>query len=201
MSPLPEDEHERLLVEQARSDVEAFRELYRMYFPRVYRYVAYRLSSVSEVEDIVSEVFLRSIEKIRSFRYQGPGSFAAWLFAIAHNLVIDSHRRKWRSMVKLDDANKLDDISLPPDLIAVRNEESRQLYQALRTLSKRRQEVIGLRFFGGLRNQEIALVLGIGERAVASHLSRGLRDLHVYLQSEISTASKEHEYGQLAKAE
>jgi DNA-directed RNA polymerase specialized sigma24 family protein len=46
----------------------------------------------------------------------------------------------------------------------------------------RRREIVALRYFGGLRNQEIAAVLGLGERTVAAHLSRALRDLHAAYQ-------------------
>jgi RNA polymerase sigma factor (sigma-70 family) len=44
-------------------------------------------------------------------------------------------------------------------------------------LSPRRRDIVTLRFFGGLRNQEIAAVLKLDERSVASHLSRALEDL------------------------
>ena len=46
------------------------------------------------------------------------------------------------------------------------------------SLSPRRQEIVTLKFFGDLRNTEIAQVLGLDERTVASHLCRGLADLH-----------------------
>ena len=44
-------------------------------------------------------------------------------------------------------------------------------------LSPRRQEIVTLRFFGELPNREIARVLGLDERTVASHLCRALDDL------------------------
>jgi DNA-directed RNA polymerase specialized sigma24 family protein len=44
-------------------------------------------------------------------------------------------------------------------------------------LSPRRQEVVTLRFYGGLRNREIARVLGLDERTVAAHLCRAIQDL------------------------
>jgi DNA-directed RNA polymerase specialized sigma24 family protein len=46
-----------------------------------------------------------------------------------------------------------------------------------------------LKFYGGLRNSEIAAVLGLDERSVASHLCRALDDLHrSYVANEIAEA-------------
>jgi DNA-directed RNA polymerase specialized sigma24 family protein len=60
------------------------------------------------------------------------------------------------------------------------------------TLSPRRQEIITLKFFGGLRNREIALMLALDERTVASHLCRGLEDLHRKLANEVVQPNKEN---------
>ncbi len=55
---------------------------------------------------------------------------------------------------------------------------------ALETLTPRRREIILLRFSSGLRNQEIASVLNLDERTVASHLCRALEDLQQQYQQE-----------------
>ena len=49
----------------------------------------------------------------------------------------------------------------------------------IETLSPRRKETILLKYFAGLRNQEIAHLLSLDERTVASHISRGLADLQL----------------------
>lgn len=84
------------LVAQARANPEAFREVYRAYFPRVYAYVAYRVGTVQDAEDVVSETFLRTVEKLDRFEDRGEGSFGAWLFRVAHNLVSDLRRQQKR---------------------------------------------------------------------------------------------------------
>jgi RNA polymerase sigma factor (sigma-70 family) len=60
----------------------------------------------------------------------------------------------------------------------IRQERFDILRRMIDTLPPRRQEVITLRFFGGLRNQEIAAMLDLDERTVASHLARALSDLN-----------------------
>jgi RNA polymerase sigma factor (sigma-70 family) len=55
------------------------------------------------------------------------------------------------------------------------------------TLSPRRQEIVTLKFFAGLRNREIADVLELDERTVASHLSRGLQDLQTRYRAQVQS--------------
>lgn len=177
-----DDDHERMLIEQAAADPAALERLYSSYFPRVYAYVAYRVGQVADSEDLVSEVFLRAVAALHagSFRWRQEGSFAAWLFRIARNVVTDYHRsnlKRDNGAVALEDV--LEFVAGPslPEEAFIRGEEYAHLRRLVSTLAPRRQEVITLKFFGGLRNSEIAAVLGLDERTVASHLCRGLDDL------------------------
>lgn len=172
-------ERERALVEQARHDPEAFRELYHYYFPRIYAYVASRVVAVPDVEDVVAEIFLEAVEGLDGFTYRGTGSFASWLFCIARNQVSDFHRRRqcMKQSVPLDGIGDLEDSEPLPDRTVVEAEQEANLRRLIATLSPRRQEVLLLKFFGGFRNQEIAEVLGLDERVVAAHLHRGLKAL------------------------
>lgn len=69
---------------------------------------------------------------------------------------------------------------LPGDAV-LRKERFTKLRELIGTLSPRRRETILLKYFGGLRNQEIAHMLSLDERTVASHISRGLADLQLRL--------------------
>ncbi len=173
-------ESEKELLENALSNLSAFNELYALYFPRIYAYINYRVGGVQDAEDIVASTFLKATERLGQFEWRGDGSFAAWLFRIAHDLVVDSYRRdgKVPDSVSIDELPDIRSDSVLPDDAALRNEEFEYLRQLIGTLSPRRQEIITLRFFGGLRNKEIAGILGLDERTVASHLCRGLEDLH-----------------------
>ena len=181
---------ERRLVRRATREPEAFRELYRAYFPRIYAYVSYRVGRVQDAEDLTAETFLRAVEHLSRFRWRGEGSFAAWLFRIAHNLVANFYRAdaRWPEPIPLEllpDVRAADD--LPADELA-RKEVLAHLRHLIGDLSPRQQEIVTLRFFGGLRNQEIAALLDLDERTVAAHLSRGVRRLQEhYEQAAVST--------------
>ena len=91
---------DQFLVQRVRHDPDAFRELYRRYFPRVYAFVAYRVQRAQDAEDVVAEVFMQVVKGLGRFEDRGEGAFAAWVFRIAHNQVSQfyrKHRCCWRT--------------------------------------------------------------------------------------------------------
>lgn len=186
-------ELERSLISRAGHHPGAFRELYQHYFPRIYAYAAYRVGRQQDAEDLVADIFLRAMEELDRFEYRGAGSFAAWLFRIARNHVADFHRRSRRAEepVPLEELPNLQADALLPGDVVLQKEKFAHLRRLIGTLSPRRQEVITLRFFGGLRNKEIAEILDLDERTVASHLCRGLEDLHRKYAEEFVRTKKE----------
>jgi RNA polymerase sigma-70 factor (ECF subfamily) len=173
-------EHERAVVKQARDDPGAFQQLYRHYLPGVYAYVASRVDTADDAEDLTAEVFLKVVEGLDRFEYRATGSFAAWLFRIAHNLVCDFHRhhRVRGRPLPLHAVPEPPSRQAIPEEEMLREESVAEVRRLLDTLAPRRREVLTLRFFGGLRNREIAAVLGLDERTVASHLCRGCQELY-----------------------
>ena len=175
---LPKQERE--YIRQARTDPRAFVHLYDHYFPRVHAYVRYRVHSPQDAEDIIADVFFKAIRELGRFKWRHRGSFAAWLFRIAHNLTVDYYRRRERDAISLDlseGVTELPGYAPLPDQVLAQRETFQQVQALIATLSPRRQQVITLKFFGGLRNHEIANILGLDERTIAAHLSRGLQDL------------------------
>jgi RNA polymerase sigma-70 factor, ECF subfamily len=171
-------EQERRLAQYAPGDPAVFRDLYRHYFPRVYAYIAYRVGSAPDSEDLAADVFVNVVEALGRFEYRGAGSLTAWIFRIAHNQVGQFYRQRRAVELALDDLPEIESDAPAPDYALQQKERFARLQSLITSLSPRRQEIITLRFYGGLRNQEIAEVLGLDERTVASHLCRALDDLH-----------------------
>lgn len=185
------DHEEQQLLEQVHQQPDAFRQLYRAYFPRVFAYVAYRVGSKQDSEDLVADIFLKVLENINGFDYRGAGSFRAWLFRIAQNHVNQFYRNRNKAqLIPLDDLPTMSDNSLSMDKQLVSKEQFQHLRSLIENLSPRRQEIIRLRYFAGLRNQDIAQLIGIHEKSVASHLSRALDDLQQYYEQ---SGEKSHE--------
>ena len=163
------------LATQARTEAEAFAELYRRHVTRVYRYHMAHTGNASDAEDLTSQTFMAALESIRTYR--GAGSFAAWIMGIAFHKRLLFFRAHKRSEVPLDSALEIPDPNLPTDKAALRQMQFGQLRAALQALSNDRLEAIALCFFAGLECSEAGRVLGKSESAVRMLLSRGLQDL------------------------
>jgi RNA polymerase sigma-70 factor (ECF subfamily) len=175
---LPDTSIEKKWVLPAQNgDRAAFRQLYRHFLPKIYGYIASRVGGKQEAEDLTSTVFLKVVEHFDRFKNRGEGSFAAWIFTIARNELKQFYRRS-RPETPLSN-----EISHSPNIEGDLQDMERfqQVRAALGRLSDRRAEVVRLRFFGGLRNKEIAALLKLNERTVAAHVSRALEDLRTSL--------------------
>jgi RNA polymerase sigma-70 factor (ECF subfamily) len=162
------------LAHQARTDANAFAELYRRHITTVYRYHMAHTGNVKDAEDLTSQTFMAALEGIRSYR--GTGSFAAWIMGIAARKRALFFRKN-RSEAPLDAALHIQTSDLPTDKAAARRLQMEQVHHALRHISPDRAEALILCFFGGLDVGEAGRVLGKSEAAVKMLISRGLNDL------------------------
>lgn len=180
-----ERESEQALIQRARSDPDAFRTIFRNMHPRVFAYIAYRVGRAEDAEDITAEVFMRVANGLSRFEYRGEGSFTAWLFQIAHREVARFFSRKRIDAdIPLDELPDIAGYDPTPEQALVRKERFAAVRAALADLPPRRAEVLTLKFYGELRNKEIAEVLGLDERTVASNLSRALDQLEQTICAE-----------------
>ena len=174
----PEDE--RSWVERARTgEPEAVGWLYERYFDRIYRYVYLKTGDPADAEDITGQVFLKTVESIRNFRWQGS-TFASWLFRIAHNQVVDHFRRRSRHpQVPLDPVGDM----LPserddPHERAEYSDFLDHLSACMSELTDLQAQVITLKFGGGLSNAEVAVIMDRTEGAVKALQYSALQNLN-----------------------
>lgn len=156
---------EEYLVQQAvDGDRAAFTELYDRNFDRIYRYIYVKVRNQAEAEDLTQDVFMKALEAIGSYQWRDL-PFAAWLFRIAHNRVVD-HLRKV-SKEKRADLNEVHAVSVEdPVHIAEQHAEVQHLRAALERLPEAQREVATLRFVAQLSIAEVAKILGKSEGTV-----------------------------------
>ena len=179
-SEADEDEARRIiaLVELARAgDGEAFGQLYDHYHVSVYRFIYYRVGSVSQAEDLTSETFFKALRSMSSFRWQGK-DFGAWLMTIARNLTTD-HFKSGRSRLEYptDDMSPHDRTADGPETAVLASLSNQALLGALKALPHEQQECLIMRFLQGLSIAETASILGRSDGAVKQLQLRGVRTL------------------------
>lgn len=167
------------LVLLARRDPRAFAPLYERYLDPVYRYCYHRLRTRETAEDATSQVFYKALAGLGGFR---TGSFRAWLFTIAHNVVVDQVRRQ-PIIRPLDPFDDPPDSALTPEELAIGVDERRALQRALADLTPDQQRVIELRM-AGLSGAEIAAVLGRNVTAIKMLQYRAIQKLRERLYCE-----------------
>ncbi len=158
-----------------------YAERYRQYLPRILNYVRLRVDGEDLAQDLTAEVFERAISKQHTLRRQE--AFGGWLFTIARNTVA-AHYRGRRPILSLEQAADQSATQPSPQEALLRQEELARLRAALSTLSDREQEIIRLRFLGGLGNKEIAKVLHLRPGHIAVILYRALQKLRTQLEPD-----------------
>ena len=159
-SPAREIQDESAIIERARQDPAAFAPLYRAYVGSVYRYCFRRLGAKELAEDATSQTFTKALRGLESIQH---GSFRAWLFSIARNVVIDIYRKR-QPDTALDDHADPPDPAPTPEELAVSREDGRRIRSLLAALTEEQRQVLELRL-EGLTGPEIADAL---DRSVGS---------------------------------
>jgi RNA polymerase sigma-70 factor (ECF subfamily) len=168
---------EQSLVRQSQADARAFGALYDHYFPRVYNYVYFRVRDAASADDLVSTIFTRALDRLDTYR-QERGAFGVWLFRIAHNVVVDHYRSAARTTsLPLEQVEPFMPRVPSAEQSLARRQETEALLAQVSRLPERDQEIIGLKFGGGLTNRKIAALLGLKESHVAVILYRAMRKL------------------------
>ena len=157
-----------------------FADVYSEHVWRIYGFIAYRVSSRSDAEDLTSQTFERALRAWSQFDPRRAG-VATWLIAIARNLVIDFYRRD-RSDANEPlgdtDSRHLPAVDGPEQSLGI----DPALAAALAGLAPRDREVVALRYGGDLTGPEIAELTGLTLANVQQILSRSLRRMRAELE-------------------
>lgn len=175
---------ETQLIEQAKTDKEAFGELYTRYVDRIYSYVYYRTGDVAEAEDLTAKIFFRAMNHIPRYTDRGL-PFSAWLYRIARNLVANWHRdRSRRRIIALDDITHWKVGQESPEIETQLLQDRDALLKVVRRLPAERQELLILKFVDRLSNAEIGGIMERSEGAIKSLYHRTLLSLREEYEKE-----------------
>jgi RNA polymerase sigma-70 factor (ECF subfamily) len=163
------------------NDDTAYREVVARYGDPLYGYI-YSITGNHHVsEDIISETYLRMLEKIDTYTFYGA-PFKAWLYRIAHNLAINAMKRE-RPTVDVDSTAAIAPAGDPAAAIEAQL-ESEALRSALAELTEEQQQVVLLRFVAGQTSREVAKALDKSENAVKQMQLRALRSLGRLMEAQ-----------------
>jgi len=160
----------------------AFDELYRLYANKLYRFILFKVGDQAEADDLLAEVFVRVLKKIKTFQGTTVAAFSGWIYRVAQNMVIDYYRRQGkRPVAPLEQAKMIVDEKNNPQRQAEKSQATQAVYEAITKLTQDQQQVILFKFFEGLGNAQIAKLLGKTEGSIKSLQHRALASLGRFL--------------------
>jgi RNA polymerase sigma-70 factor (ECF subfamily) len=173
----------------------ALAELYDRHAPPIYAYIYRRVSDPYLAEDLSADVFLRVLQAIRSQHFWHI-SFRAWLYRIAHNVVVDHYRQRPQVLyASLDQVRVPAGADHPSDAVEDALDCVR-LRTALRCLTQEQQQVLVLRFGQGLTIRETARVLQKTTGAVKAMQHRAVVALRRILTKEAESRGRDGRYAE-----
>ncbi len=168
------DEVTKCVINAQKGDKNAFEILYKQYYTRIYRYCCINLYRNQTADDVTQEVFIRAWKALPKFTFNNGGTFQAFLFRIARNLIIDLSRKK-----KTISIDSVGEISKEDNLIdgIARQENIDKVKNALDKLAEVDKQIIILRYFEELSHSEAAQILSMKEGALRVRTIRLLKKL------------------------
>ena len=175
-------------------DHTSFDAIYRDYHARIRRYLA-RLVGMDEAEDLAQEVFLKIDRSLEGFR--GESSIATWVYRIATNAAMDRLRspayRARVSSAPVEEYHEAEEIVVAADdrvssaeQDAIRSEMSGCVQDLMAQLPENYRTVLVLSETEGMKNSEIAEVLGVSLETVKIRLHRARGRLKEILEANCS---------------
>jgi RNA polymerase sigma-70 factor (ECF subfamily) len=180
LKALDNQKFERDLIEAAQQDPSRFAELYELHFERVYAYIARRVHDRSAAEELTSHVFHQALANLGKFKWKGA-PFAAWLFRIAANSIIDRAQKLARESSVQTDAGT----TTQPGIEQIEQvERITRVYRSVDALPWDQRYVIRMRFAEEKSIREIAQQMSRSEGAIKQLQFRALQTLRTRLGEE-----------------
>jgi len=171
-------EEKNLVLLAKAGDKEAFCSLYGLYKDRLYRYAFYKLQNEEDAKDAVGECVLSAFVQIGALKK--AEAFSGWIFRILYCTcsAIIKQRAQQRKNENIDDMAS--SLSCNFDSAV----EKTELQQALAVLKDNERDIVLLSVIGGFSSKEIGKMVDMTSGAVRSNLSRSLKKMKAFLESE-----------------
>jgi RNA polymerase sigma-70 factor (ECF subfamily) len=163
-------------------DLSAFERLYRLYHPRLSRFVTNLVRRHVLVEEVVNDTMMVLWDKPESFR--GGSKLSTWLFAIAYRKAVKARLRDDEPVE--DDVREQIDDAAPPDQFFGRQRAAAILQGAIGELSADHRAVVHLTYYQEVGYREIAEILGCPVDTVKTRMFHARRHLKNKLAGELA---------------
>jgi RNA polymerase sigma-70 factor (ECF subfamily) len=178
---------EELMLRYCDGDAGAFETLYRRHRGAMYRFLSRQAGDGAAADEIFQDVWMRVVNSRE--RYEVRAKFTTWVYAIAHNRLMDFFRANGRAAFLTHEESEAVLETIPSDDIAAdlrvdRTRAARRLLAALADLPDTQREAFLLQQEGDLSLEEIAAATGVSRETAKSRLRYALAKLRATLGKE-----------------
>lgn len=165
--------HDMVVERLQNGDVDAFGDLYELYFSKIYRFIYYKTLDQAVAEDITEETFLKALKNRKSFHGSTASEFSSWLYAIAYNACVD-HFRNQEDTTDVDESSE--ELGFSEDTAGDLDNRSKieEILAFLDTFPTEQKDIIIMRVWDELSYEEIAAITGKSQENCRKIVSRGL---------------------------
>jgi RNA polymerase sigma-70 factor (ECF subfamily) len=160
-------------------DRDAYASLYQKYISDIYRFIAFKVPTVQDAEELTSDVFLKVWSHLTTDGSTPVRGFRAFLYQTARNTIIDWYRKKSTSAEQPTEMHTLQIHDTAVDIAAETdsNLQVATLLAHMDTLKSEYKEVLILKYIEELSTSEIAKILKKNQTAVRVTLHRATKAL------------------------
>lgn len=179
-----DDRRERQLLDRiAEHDRDAFDELFRVYHPRLFRFVFRMTASYRSADEIVNDILLVVWQSAGTFR--GDSKVSTWIFGIAYRQSLRQLRKRKVTTVPMSEDTAVDENSQQ------RMEREDWVRRGIDELPLKQRLTVMLVYYLGLSYEETAAATGAPVNTIKSRMFHARRKLRAYLSKSAGTRPRE----------
>ena len=166
-----------------RDDSKAFETLYHLMYKRLYSVA----NTIFEYKELTEEALEEVFTSLWMNRHKADvDNIFTYLYVLTKNKAIDMKRKevRWDYLTLEDVHDDLFHCSVTPETTIVSKEEISLIHSIIKSLPEKRRNVLMLIKYHGLKNKEVAEILGISVKTVDNHLAAAIRDVLEALQKQ-----------------
>jgi RNA polymerase sigma factor (sigma-70 family) len=177
----------------------AFEHLVNRYKSKVYTAIYLIVKDQYVAEDLMQETFIKTVDMLRTGRYNDEGKFAPWIMRIAHNMAIDYFRRdkRYPSIVFEDGTPVFNSLEFAEDSFesqTIKQETHEHLRELVKRLPDPQREVLVMRHYEDMSFQEIADATGVSINTALGRMRYALINLRKMMSKHSPVSYDENFY-------
>ncbi|MFN8416961.1 MAG: sigma-70 family RNA polymerase sigma factor [Cytophagaceae bacterium] len=169
----------------------AFAELVRRHKSKVFTTIYLIVKDRYLAEDLMQDVFIKAVHKMKGGQYNEEGKFLPWVVRIAHNLAIDTFRKhkRYPTVIMDEGMNVFDSLAFSEDSVEslkIKGETESMIREIIQKLPENQREVVMMRHYADMSFQEIADATGVSINTALGRMRYAL----INLRKELDKSTK-----------